>query len=461
MRAVKASGFTEMTPIQEQAIPQALKGRDILGTAQTGTGKTAAFVLPILQYLLDNPPKRSKTRALIVTPTRELAEQVHEAVERLGQFTPIKAATVYGGVGFDTQKRALRKGTDIIVACPGRLLDHVRRGQADLGHVEFLVLDEADRMLDMGFLPDVRRIVEETPKQRRTMLFSATFPSELDRLAKEVLHKPERVEIGVAAPAETVDHWLYPVQQQEKTPLLLRLLETHEHESVLVFTRTKRRADRLTKQVKREGYKAAVLHSDRSQGQRQRALDGFRDGKYQILIATDIAARGLDVQGISHVINYDIPAGADDYIHRIGRTGRAERTGDALTLVTADDRGTIRDIERCIGEPLPVREVDDFAEGVKIRAPRKLPQRKSAASRRKAHELKKRSGNGEADTKEARRIPRKKTTTPIEKTTPSKRTRRPRKKKAAEKAAKPVPDDRRIPRRRTRKKTGRKQKAQA
>ncbi len=299
MRAVKTMGFEETTPIQERAIPIALEGRDVLGTAQTGTGKTAAFVLPILQRLLEQPRKRSRIRVLIVTPTRELAEQVNEAVRSLGQYTPIKSAAVYGGVGFDEQRRALRKGTDIIVACPGRLLDHIGRGQADLGGVEVLILDEADRMLDMGFMPDVRRIIEQIPRKRQTMLFSATFPAELTRLAADILTKPERVEVGMVAPASTVDHWLYPVQQQEKTALLLRLLETQEHESVLIFTRTKHRADRVTRQVRDKGYKAAVLHSDRSQGQRQRALDGFRDGRYQLLIATDIGGPWARCAGAS------------------------------------------------------------------------------------------------------------------------------------------------------------------
>lgn len=457
MRAVKTMGFEETTPIQERAIPIALEGRDVLGTAQTGTGKTAAFVLPILQRLLEQPRKRSRIRVLIVTPTRELAEQVNEAVRSLGQYTPIKSAAVYGGVGFDEQRRALRKGTDIIVACPGRLLDHIGRGQADLGGVEVLILDEADRMLDMGFMPDVRRIIEQIPRKRQTMLFSATFPAELTRLAADILTKPERVEVGMVAPASTVDHWLYPVQQQEKTALLLRLLETQEHESVLIFTRTKHRADRVTRQVRDKGYKAAVLHSDRSQGQRQRALDGFRDGRYQLLIATDIAARGLDVQGISHVINYDIPGSADDYIHRIGRTGRAERTGDALTLVTSDDRATIKAIERCLGEPLPVREVDDFAEGVRIRAPRKLPQRTSPETRRKAAEMKERAGNAKSDEVGARRLPRRKPTE-AEAPKPS-RARRTARKGKPDAATSAPPANRRIQRSRTAK--GRQAQARA
>ncbi len=362
--AVEAAGFTETTPIQEVAIPAGLAGRDIIGTAQTGTGKTAAFVLPILQSLLTTPSKRRHIRALIVTPTRELAEQIHASVRELARFTKIKSATVYGGVGMDPQTRALRKGTDIIVACPGRLLDHISRGNADLRGVEILVFDEADRMLDMGFLPDVRRIVAETPQKRQTMLFSATFARELTQLGSEILNKPERIEMGITAPADTVEHMICPVAQNQKTDLLLRLLERDEIKSVLIFTRTKHRADRVAAKIGHSGYTTAVLHSNRSQNQRQRALDGFRSGKFQLLVATDIAARGLDVDTISHVINYDIPNSADDYIHRIGRTGRAERSGDALTLVTADDSSTIRAIEHALGKKIAVRRIDDFDYGM-------------------------------------------------------------------------------------------------
>ena len=362
--AVQVAGFTELTPVQEAALPAGLEGRDIIGTAQTGTGKTAAFVLPILQHLLDTPGPRGRLRALIVTPTRELAEQVQDHVRQLAQFTKLRSATVYGGVGFQPQQRALARGAEIIVACPGRLLDHIRRGAADLSGVEVLVLDEADRMLDMGFLPDVRQIVDECAPDRQTMLYSATFAPELNRLASEILRSPLRVEMGISAPACTVEHALYPVSQTRKTELLLRLLEETETKSVLIFTRTKHRADRVAEQIERSGYKATALHSNKSQSQRQQALDGFRAGRYQLLVATDIAARGIDVAGISHVINYDVPDCADAYIHRIGRTGRAECTGDALTLVTADDRGTIRDIERTLGESIEVRTIDGFDYGV-------------------------------------------------------------------------------------------------
>jgi len=362
-RAVKAAGFVEPTPIQTAAIPPCLEGRDIIGTAQTGTGKTAAFVLPILQSLLTTPAPRGRTRALIVTPTRELAEQIHQSIKQLAKFTKIKSATVYGGVGFPAQEQALRRGTEIIVACPGRLLDHVQRGNAKLDHVEVLVLDEADRMLDMGFLPPVRRICELAERRRQTMLFSATFAPELNRLTGEIMHRPERIGVATAAPAATVEHSLCPVPQERKTELLLLLLEKTDAKSVLIFTRTKHRADRVAAQIERNGHRTAVLHSNKSQGQRQKALDGFREGKVKMLVATDIAARGIDVAGISHVINYDIPDCADAYIHRIGRTGRAELTGEALTLVTADDRDTVRDIEKALGKPVTVRSIEGFDYG--------------------------------------------------------------------------------------------------
>jgi ATP-dependent RNA helicase RhlE len=362
-RAVDAAGYVATTPIQEQALPVALEGRNLIGTAQTGTGKTAAFVLPILQSLLQNPGKRGTTRALIVTPTRELAEQIHQAIKQLAKFTKIKSATVYGGVGFPAQEKALRQGTEIIVACPGRLLDHAERGNAKLGNVEILVLDEADRMFDMGFLPPVRRICDLTEDRRQTMLFSATFAPELGRLAGQIMSDPVRIEMGMAAPASTVEHALLPVAQEHKTALLLKLLDELKNKSVLIFTRTKHRADKIAAQMGRSGHQTAVLHSNKSQGQRQRALDGFRSGQFQLLVATDIAARGLDVEGISHVINYDIPDCADAYIHRIGRTGRMEHSGDALTLVTADDRDTVRDIERALGEPICVRKIEGYDYG--------------------------------------------------------------------------------------------------
>jgi ATP-dependent RNA helicase RhlE len=351
-------GYTEATPIQIAALPAALAGKDLIATAQTGTGKTAVFVLPILQKLLTGP--RNRTRALIVTPTRELAEQIHESIRDLGTGTNIRSATIYGGVGPAPQVRALRDGVEILVACPGRLLDHLNQGNARLQGVEILVLDEADRMLDMGFLPDVKRILKHIPAKRQTMLFSATFPVEIEGLANQTLTHPQRIAVGLSRPAHTVTHALYPVPQHLKTSLLLALLKHTDTNSVLVFTRTKHRAEKLSHQIALAGFRATSLHSDRSQGQRQSALAGFKSGHYQVMVATDIAARGLDVEGISHVINFDMPATSDDYIHRIGRTGRAEHTGDAFTLVTPDDKDMVRALEKIMGKPLPHQTLDGF-----------------------------------------------------------------------------------------------------
>lgn len=359
-QAIVKADYTTPTPIQAQAIPLGLAGHDLIGTAQTGTGKTAAFVLPIVQRLLDNPQRLGRTRALIVTPTRELAEQINTTIRQFTAGTPIRSATVYGGVGMQPQQFALQRGVEIIVACPGRLLDHIDRGHASLQGVDVLVLDEADRMLDMGFLPAVKRILGHLPAQRQTMLFSATFAPELQQLAAQTLRNPKRVDAGTNAPTKTVAHALYPVAQHLKTPLLLALLERTDTNSVLIFTRTKHRANRLSEQIKRAGYDVAVLHSNKSQNQRQLALEQFRTGKVQLLVATDIAARGLDIATVSHVINYDIPDTADTYIHRIGRTGRAEREGDALTLVTGEDNDTCRAIERALKAPIERRTLDDF-----------------------------------------------------------------------------------------------------
>jgi len=351
MAGINRLGYTEATPIQIAALPPALAGEDLIATAQTGTGKTAVFVLPILQKLLTGP--RNRTRVLIVTPTRELAEQINESIRDLGTGTKIRSATIYGGVGPAPQVRALRDGVEILVACPGRLLDHLQQGNAKLQGVEILVLDEADRMLDMGFLPDVKRILKQLPARRQTMLFSATFPPEIENLAAQTLTHPKRIAIGLCRPAFTVTHALYPVPQHLKTALLLALLKQTDTQSVLIFTRTKHRAEKLSRQIGQAGFRATSLHSDRSQGQRQSALAGFKSGHFQVMVATDIAARGLDVEGISHVINYDMPATADDYIHRIGRTGRAEHTGDAFTLVAPDDKDMVRSLEKIMGKPLP------------------------------------------------------------------------------------------------------------
>ncbi len=358
--ALALAGFTTPTPIQQATIPIALDGHDIVGTAQTGTGKTAAFVLPILHRLLQYPQKPRNTRALILTPTRELAEQIHEAIRMMGVHTKLRSATVYGGVGMLPQERALRNGTEIIVACPGRLLDHVQRGNTNFDDVDCLVLDEADRMLDMGFLPPITRIIGLLPKERQTMLFSATFAPELNRFVTQMLRAPQRIAMGTTAPAETVEHALYPVPQHLKTALLLALLPRMERQSVLIFTRTKHRANRIMEQLATAGHSAGVLHSNKSQTQRQLALDRFRGGQLRILVATDIAARGIDVASISHVINYDVPDCADSYIHRIGRTGRAERDGEALTFVTQADGAILRDIERVLGASIELRRLDGF-----------------------------------------------------------------------------------------------------
>lgn len=360
-RGLQAAGFERATPIQAAAIPAALQGHDLIGTAQTGTGKTAAFVLPILHHLLAKPtPGIRRTRALIVTPTRELAEQIHTVIKTLGKHTPVRSATVYGGVGMFPQEKALRQGVELIVACPGRLLDHINRGNAKLDRVEYLVLDEADRMLDMGFLPAIREILKSMSPERQTLLFSATFDRALEQLVAGHLREPKRFAVGHEAPAKTVAHALYPVAQHLKTNLLLAVLKEMQVNSVLVFTRTKHRADRIAEKIERAGYRAAALHADKSQGQRKQSLDQFRAGRLQVLVATDIAARGLDVAGISHVINFDIPDCATTYIHRIGRTGRASCTGDALTLVTQEDRGMVREIEKILGTAIEKKKLPGF-----------------------------------------------------------------------------------------------------
>ena len=355
---IRRSGYDEPTPVQEKVIAPAMEGRDIIGSAQTGTGKTAAFVLPILHRLLKE--KRSHVSALIVTPTRELAEQINDNIDILKSGTGIRSATVYGGVGANPQIKALRDGVDIIVACPGRLLDLINQGYVKLDKVETLVLDEADRMLDMGFLPDIKRIITYLPVKRQTMLFSATFAPEIEALAKNVLHNPKRIAIGLSGPAHTVSHALYPVPQHIKSKLLLKLLEHTATNSVLIFMRTKYRAKSLAKKIAANGYTVTSLHSNRTQGQRQAALKGFKDGTYHIMVATDIAARGLDVENISHVINFDMPGTADDYIHRIGRTGRAKRSGDAFTFITPDDEDLIRKLEKIMGQRIARKTIEDL-----------------------------------------------------------------------------------------------------
>jgi ATP-dependent RNA helicase RhlE len=350
MSGVRALGYTVPTPIQLDSIPPIMEGNDVMGLAQTGTGKTAAFVLPILQRLLPGP--RGRVRALVIAPTRELTEQTNKAIGQLGRKTGLGCVSVYGGVSMQTQVNALRRGADIVCACPGRLLDHVRRGTINLSKVEVLVLDEADHMFDMGFLPDIRTILKHLPAGRQTLLFSATMPAEINTLARDILHTPIRVQIGHTAPAETVSHTFYPVEMTSKNALLQNILDTTETGLVLVFTRTKQRSKRVAQHLEASGYNAAALHGNLSQNNRQKAIQGFRDGRFKILVATDIAARGIDVCGVSHVINYDIPATADAYTHRIGRTGRACATGDAITFVSGEDRGLVSQIARVLGSKL-------------------------------------------------------------------------------------------------------------
>jgi ATP-dependent RNA helicase RhlE len=387
---VTEAGYVTPTPIQVEAIPPVLAGRDVMGLAQTGTGKTAAFALPILHRLMQGG--RGKVRALVIAPTRELAEQINEAIQQLGRQTRLGSITVYGGVGFNPQAEKLRKGAEIVVACPGRLLDHINQGTIDLSQLEFLVLDEADQMFDMGFLPDIRRILGHLPRQRQTLLFSATMPAEIRGLAREILRDPVTVQVDTVAPAATVAHVLYPVAQHLKTPLLMELLRHTDTESVLIFTRTKHRAKRVGEQLEKAGYRAASLQGNLSQNRRQAAMDGFRSGSFQVLVATDIAARGIDVSQVSHVINYDIPDTTEAYIHRIGRTGRAARSGDAFTLVTDEDGAMVRAIERVLAAPIERRSVQGFDYGVPVprkddefargpRPPRPQPKTKTAAGK--------------------------------------------------------------------------------
>jgi ATP-dependent RNA helicase RhlE len=357
-RGTSDAGYVTPTPIQEKAIPEVMKGRNVMGLAQTGTGKTAAFVLPILNRLMDGP--RGRVGALIIAPTRELAEQIHQAIRTLGRHTRLRSAVVYGGVGINPQIQALKRA-DIVVGCPGRLLDHLGRGTVDLSRLDVLVLDEADQMFDMGFFPDIRRILSHVPaKNRQTLLFSATMPAAIRGLANDVLQDPVTVQIGTTAPAKTVSHALFPVAPHLKTALLMKLLGRTRTESVLVFTRTKYRAKSLDQKLARAGYRSTSLQGNLSQGRRQAAMNGFRSGEFQILVATDIAARGIDVSNISHVINFDIPATPEAYIHRIGRTGRADCSGEAFTLVTGEDTAMVNAINRAIGNPVEKRTLSDF-----------------------------------------------------------------------------------------------------
>ncbi|WP_148896466.1 DEAD/DEAH box helicase [Geothermobacter ehrlichii] len=396
---IEAAQFVTPTAIQNEAIPQVLAGRDVLGLAQTGTGKTAAFGLPILHRLMSGP--RGRVRALIIAPTRELAEQIHDAISTLGARTGLRSVTIYGGVNINPQIGRLKAGAEIVVACPGRLLDHIGQGTIDLSKLEVLVLDEADQMFDMGFFPDIRRILKALPARRQTLLFSATMPDAIRGLAHEVLQNPVTVQVANSAPPGTVSHALYPVGQKRKTALLLALLSQSQTGAVLVFTRTKHRARRLGQQLEKAGYRAASLQGNLSQNRRREALDGFRSGRYQILVATDIAARGIDVSQVSHVINYDIPATPEAYVHRIGRTGRAARSGDAFTLVSSEDAAQIRAIEKVLKTRLERRTLVGFDYGVaesarQESAPSRRSSRPSATGRSEAASRSRRGGRATA-----------------------------------------------------------------
>jgi ATP-dependent RNA helicase RhlE len=396
LKGLKELGFARPTPIQADAIPPALAGRDVLASAATGSGKTAAFLLPILHQLIDRP--RGTTRALVITPTRELAAQILEDLNDLAVHTPITAAAVYGGVAMGPQEHAFRSGADVLIATPGRLLDHFRAPYAKLDGLVHLVLDEADRMLDMGFLPDIRRVLRHVPARRQTLFFSATMPAPIAALAREMLHSPATVNIGrQAGPAVGITQAVYPVAQELKSALLVTLLERGEMHDALVFTRTKHRANRLAEHLVRHGIKAERIHGNRSQAQRTAALAGFKEGKYRVLVATDIAARGIDVEELGHVVNFDVPTVPDDYIHRVGRTARAEATGDAFTFVSPQEQEDLAQIERAIGKRLPRVTVPDFDYNARPAARLEVPlaERIAAIRSRKADERARARSNAE------------------------------------------------------------------
>ncbi len=358
-KGIREMGYLVPTPIQHRTIPEAVQGRDLIGTAQTGTGKTAAFLLPILERLMDKP--RGRIHALILTPTRELAVQAEGFLRQLGRHTTLRGAAVYGGVGMPEQERALRGGAEVIIATPGRLLDHMGRGYVDFRSLSILVLDEGDRMLDMGFIPDVRRILSRLPQERQTMLFSATMPPEVVQLARDFLRDPKMVQVDPATVAAVgVTHLALPVSAHQKTDLLCDLLQDATMTSVLVFTRTKHRADRLARQLSQRRISASAIHGDRSQSQRLRALEGFRRGAHRVLVATDLAARGVDVEGITHVVNYDVPHETETYVHRVGRTARAQRRGDAFTLVSPEEEDDFARVEQLIGMTIPRARIPGF-----------------------------------------------------------------------------------------------------
>jgi len=380
LKTIEQVGYSMPTPVQAAAIPRILEGGDLVGIAQTGTGKTAAFVLPLLERLSQMRPSagRRSPRVLILAPTRELAAQTDQVVRDFARSLSFRSVTIFGGVGERPQIEALRRGVDIIIATPGRLLDLMTRRHVDLRQVHHLVLDEADRMLDMGFLPQIRRIIEAAPRERQTLLFSATLSREIERTMAEFLRQPRLVEIGRRAnPVDSVEQVLYPVAKPAKIDLLLKLLRDPSFQSVLVFSRTKHGADKISRKLKAAGVRTATLHSNRSQSQRTAALSAFRVGNCRVLVGTDIAARGIDVEGISHVVNFDFPMHAEDYVHRIGRTGRASATGDAISFVSVEDEAAVRDVERLIGRSIPRRTAKGFETREPVRAP--------AVSRPSAH----------------------------------------------------------------------------
>jgi ATP-dependent RNA helicase RhlE len=373
LRALKDLDFVHPTPIQAKAIPLLLEGRDLIGCAETGTGKTAAFLLPLLHRLAAAP--HGGTRVLVLEPTRELAAQVEDHFRQVAKHIHLRAASVYGGVGYGVQTHALKTQVDMVIATPGRLLDHMERGHAKFDRLETLVLDEADRMMDMGFLPDLRRIIHQLPKKRQTLLFSATIPPDIDRLSREILHDPISIDVGRRPTAAAgITHAVYPVAQSHKTALLTQLLRGGGMDRVLVFTRTKHRADRLADALEIRGFTVQRLHGNLVQRERERSLASFREGKAQVLVATDIAARGLDIDAITHVISYDVPATPEDYVHRIGRTARAHAEGDAFTLVGPDEESVMRDIEKSLGQALPRVIRPDFDYGAYVPLPPAPPE---------------------------------------------------------------------------------------
>ena len=415
LAGIKELGFARPTPIQSDAIPPAMTGRDVLACAMTGSGKTAAFLLPILDRLITKP--RGTTRALILSPTRELAAQILKELNDLAVHTPITGAAVFGGVGLGPQEHAFRSGVDVLVATPGRLLDHMRQPYAKLDRVEHLVLDEADRMLDMGFLPDIRRVLRHLTHKRQTLFFSATMPAPILQLTREMLHNPVTINLErKSAPATGITQAVYPVAQELKSSLLFTLLDRQLMKEALVFTRTKHRANRLWEFLTKRGINAARIHGNRSQVQRTDALEGFKSGKYRVLVATDIAARGIDVEALGHVVNFDVPLAPDDYIHRVGRTARAEMTGEAFTLVAPQEEGEVKAIERAIGKALPRVTIPDFNYAAKPEARLEVPiaerlaahraQRSGERARQRANEAKRAEHGGHRPSSDSKRSPR-------------------------------------------------------